>query len=274
MKRFYIITNRQKDPELAVTNKICAMLEGKGVSCTLASEAPMEAHTDCALVLGGDGTLLQAARELRFSEVPLLGVNLGTLGYLAELDIHQAEEGLNELLERGPAEIEERMMLKGTVCQNGEPVYEDMALNDIVIGRRSGFKIIRFNVYVDGEFLSAYAADGIIVATPTGSTAYSLSAGGPIVEPTASLLVMTPVAPHGMLNRSIVFSDQSTIKLEPASPAGRPDTEVLAGFDSDSQFPLRKGDYIEIRKAEQTTKILKLSRIGFLETLRHKMSAE
>lgn len=165
-------------------------------------------------------------------------------------------------------------MLKGTVCQNGKPVYEDMALNDIVIGRRSGFKIIRFNVYVDGEFLSAYAADGIIVATPTGSTAYSLSAGGPIVEPTASLLVMTPVAPHGMLNRSIVFSDQSTIKLEPASPAGRPDTEVLAGFDSDSQFPLRKGDYIEIRKAEQTTKILKLSRIGFLETLRHKMSAE
>ena len=103
MKRFYIITNRQKDPELAVTNKIRAMLEGKGVSCTLASEAPMEAHTDCALVLGGDGTLLQAARELRFSEVPLLGVNLGTLGYLAELDIHQAEEGLNELLERGSA---------------------------------------------------------------------------------------------------------------------------------------------------------------------------
>lgn len=93
MKRFYIITNRQKDPELAVTNKIRAMLEGKGVSCTLASEAPMEAHTDCALVLGGDGTLLQAARELRFSEVPLLGVNLGTLGYLAELDIHQARGG-------------------------------------------------------------------------------------------------------------------------------------------------------------------------------------
>ncbi len=274
MNQFYIITNRQKDPELLVTGKIRAFLESRGRSCTLNSEGPMPEGTGCALVLGGDGTLLQAARELRGHEVPLLGINLGTLGYLAELDVHQAIKGLTELLERGPAEIEERMMLKGTVYQNGEPVYEDMALNDILVGRKNSFKIVRFNVYVDGEFLNAYAADGVIVATPTGSTAYNLSAGGPIVEPTASLLVMTPVAPHGMLNRSIVFSDKSKIKLELSSPLGRPESDAMVGFDSDSQFPLTKGDYIEIEKAERTTKILKLSRIGFLETLRHKMSAE
>ena len=103
------------------------------------------------------------------------------------------------------------MMLKGTLYSQGRTYGTDIALNDIVLGRSSGFRIVRFNVYVDGEFLGAYAADGLIVATPTGSTAYNLSAGGPIVEPTASLLVLTPVAPHGMLDRSIVFSDKSRI---------------------------------------------------------------
>ena len=274
MKRFYIITNKDKDPEYGMTGKIRDFLESKGRECTLGSEGPLPERTDCALVLGGDGTLLQAARELRESDVPLLGINLGTLGYLAELDVHMALDGLSALLSGGPAVIEERMMLKGTLYRQGEAVCTDIALNDILVGRSSGFRIVRFNVYVDGEFLSAYAADGIIVATPTGSTAYNLSAGGPIVDPTASLLVLTPVAPHGMINRSIVFSDRSKIKLELAQLPGRPETDAMVGFDSDSQFPLLPGDFIEIEKAERTTKILKLSRIGFLETLRHKMSAE
>ncbi len=272
MNRFYVITNRQKDPELQVTEKIRRFLESRGRTCVL--EGPIPEGTDCVLVLGGDGTILQAARKLGGRDVPLLGVNLGTMGYLAELDVHQAVSGLTELLERGPAGVEERMMLKGTVWRRGEEPCEDMALNDVLVGRESGFKIIRFKVYVDGEFLSSYAADGMIVATPTGSTAYNLSVGGPIVEPTASLLLLTPVAPHGMLNKSIVFSDKSRIKLELAAPAGRPAGNALVGFDSDSQYVLRPGDYIEIEKAERTTKILKLSKIGFLETLRRKMSAE
>ncbi len=274
MNRFYMITNKDKDPKLSVTEKIRDFLESRGRECVLCGEGPMQEDCDCVLVLGGDGTLLQAARELREKDVPLLGVNLGTLGYLAELDVQMARSGLSGLLSHGPAVIEERMMLKGTLYRQGSPVGSDIALNDILVGRGSGFKIVRFRVYVDGEFLSAYAADGMIVATPTGSTAYNLSAGGPIVEPTASLLVLTPVAPHGMLNRSIVFSDKSRIKLELAALPGRPETDALVSFDSDSQFPLLPGDFIEIEKAERTTKILKLSRIGFLETLRHKMSAE
>ena len=244
MNRFYMITNKDKDPELSVTKKIRDFLIENGRECVLGDEGPLPENCDCVLVLGGDGTLLQAARELREKDVPLLGVNLGTLGYLAELDVHMALSGLSGLLENGPEVIEERMMLKGTLFRQGRPVSSDIALNDIVVGRSSGFRIVRFNVYVDGEFLSAYAADGLIVAT------------------------------HGMLDRSIVFSDKSRIKLELASLPGRPETEALVGFDSDSQFPLLPGDFIEIEKAERTTKILKLSRIGFLETLRHKMSAE
>ena len=274
MNRFYMITNKDKDPEFRVTKKIKAFLESRGRVCRLEEDGPMPDGCDCVLVLGGDGTLLKAARDLGENDVPLLGVNLGTLGYLAELDVHMALEGLSGLLSHGPAVVEERMMLKGTLYRQGRAVGSDIALNDILAGRSSGFKIVRFNVYVDGEFLSAYAADGVIVATPTGSTAYNLSAGGPVVDPTASLLVLTPVAPHGMLNRSIVFSDRSRIKLELASLPGRPEAEAMVGFDSDTQFPLLPGDFIEIEKAERTTKILKLSRIGFLETLRHKMSAE
>lgn len=274
MNRFYVITNRQKDPKLAVTGMLCDFLKSRGKECVLESEGPVPEGTDCVLVLGGDGTILQAARELKGRDIPLLGVNLGTMGYLAELDVHQAIPGLSELLEKGPAAVEERMMLKGTLYRKGEPPCSDLALNDVLVGRESGFKIIRFKVYVDGEFLSSYAADGMIVATPTGSTAYNLSVGGPIVEPTASLMVLTPIAPHGMINKSIVFSDKSRIRLELSDAADRQTGNALAGFDSDSQYVLRPGDSIEIEKAERTTRIIKLSRIGFLETLRRKMSAE
>lgn len=274
MDRFYIITNEDKDPDFKVTGRIKEFLESRGKFCVLNSQGALPENTDCALVLGGDGTLLKAARGLDKREVPLLGVNLGTLGYLAEMDLDSALDGLEELLENGPTEIEERMMLVGTVYHEGKAVCEDVALNDIFLGRQSSFKVVRFRVYVDGKFLNSYAADGMIVATPTGSTAYSLSAGGPIVEPTASLIVLTPVAPHAVLNRSIVLSDKSVIRLELATVPGRADMEAVVGFDSDNQYQICPGDYIEIRKSERTTKILKLSRIGFLETLRRKLSAE
>ena len=274
MNQFYIITNRDKDPELKVTAKIKAFLESRGKSCVLNCEAPLPDNTDCALVLGGDGTLLKAARKFAKRNVPLLGINLGTLGYLTELDVRSALDGLDELLEKGPSAVEERMMLKGTVYHDGKVVCEDVALNDILLGRQSSFKIVRFRVYVDGNYLNSYAADGMIVATPTGSTAYNLSAGGPIVEPTASLIVLTPVAPHAVLNRSIVLSDKSLIRLELSAAPGRTDAEAVVGFDSDNQCVIHPGDYIEIKKAFRTTKILKLDRIGFLETLRRKMSAE
>ena len=274
MNQFYIITNEDKDPNLKVTKVIKDFLERRGKRCLLSSQGSMPAETDCALVLGGDGTLLQAARRLERRNVPLLGINLGTLGYLAEMDVHSALDGLKELLEKGPSAVEERMMLKGTIFHEGRVIGEDVALNDIFLGRQADFKVIRFRVYVDDNFLSSYAADGMIVATPTGSTAYNLSAGGPIVEPTASLIVLTPVAPHAVLNRSIVLSDKSRIRLELTAAPGRENTEAVAGFDSDSQCVLRPGDYIEIRKSSRTTKILKLNRIGFLETLRRKMSAD
>ena len=163
-------------------------------------------------------------------------------------------------------------MLKGTVCQNGKPVYEDMALNDIVIGRRSGFKIIRFNVYVDGEFLSAYAADGIIVATPTGSTAYSLSAGGPIVEPGASLILLTPVCPHTLNTRSIVLRPEDEVVIEIGQKQSGQTQEAEANFDGSGLMVLRSRDRIQVTRSEKTTSVIKLSELSFLERLHRKMS--
>lgn len=273
MNHFYIITNTGKDPNLEVTRDIKSFLENRGVECMMESEGPIPPETECVLVLGGDGTILQASKMVEGMDIPLLGINLGTLGYLTELDMSNAMTGLSHLIEHGYAGIEERMMLEGTIYHHGKPVFTGIALNDIFLGRVSGFKILRFNVFVNGEFLNSYAADGMIIATPTGSTAYNLSVGGPIVDPKAFMIVMTPVAPHAMMNRSIILRDKSVIRMELVSTPGRKQPDALVGFDSDDQVEFLPGDYVEIKKSDRITKILKLNKSGFLETLRHKISS-
>ena len=148
---------------------------------------------ECAIVLGGDGTLIRAARELKNHSIPLLGVNMGTLGYLAEVELPNYKEALCYLFEQTP-DIENRMMMHGRY--SGCKSEENVAMNDIVITRDGTLRIVHFNVYVNGMLLSSYQADGIIVSTPTGSTGYNLSAGGPVVEPTASMFVITPICSH------------------------------------------------------------------------------
>lgn len=273
MKHFYIITNTGKDPSMIHTMDIKSFLLNRGASCVLESEGEIPEDTECILVLGGDGTILQAARKLDDLDIPLLGINIGTLGYLTELDMTNVYAGLTKLMEEGPAAIEERIMLEGSIYHKGKEIFHDIALNDIFFGRSSCFKVLRFNVFVNGELLQSYAADGMIVATPTGSTAYSLSVGGPIVEPTASLIVLTPVAPHAMMNRSIILDDSCVIRMELVYMPGRKQPDTLVGFDSDSQCEFLPGDYVEIRKSKLTTKILKLNKSGFLDILRHKMTA-
>ena len=193
--------------------------------------------------------------------LPFLGINLGHLGYLTEGD----RSSIPSILERVIADEyieEERMMLLGSVKRtNGEVVCRDVALNDITITRSRSLRVIKFKLYVNGEFLYLYTADGIVVSTPTGSTAYNLSCGGPVVEPTAKLFLVTPIAPHSLNNRSLILSADDKIELE-----------YICGYDSDTSVILYPGDRIEIVRAPQVTRILKLSKISFLETLRTKMS--
>lgn len=267
MNYFYIVTNQAKDQSLATTYRIQNYIEGKGKHCILGADAKsVPEHTDCVLVLGGDGTLIRAARELRLSDVPMLGINLGTLGYLTEVEIHNVEDAIDQLLEGRPF-IETRMMLKGTLNHT----IEDIALNDIVLSRTGSLRLIHFNVYVNGELLNSYQADGVIVSTPTGSTGYNLSAGGPIVEPTARMLVITPICSHALNTSSIVLSAEDEIILEVGK--GRDNQIEHAGisFDGDTIIEVKTGDRIVIQKAKETTKLLKLSKVSFLETLRKKM---
>lgn len=277
MKYFYIVTNPEKDPQLIITKNVIAYLQEKTCVCVCQNEqehadvALVPKETECIIALGGDGTMIRALRELSDLELPVIGVNLGTLGYLAEVD----KDSLFAMLDRLIADefvIDSRMMLTGSIVRDNQVIYKDAAVNDIVLGRACGMNVICFNIYVNGEFLTQYNADGIIVSTPTGSTAYNLSAGGPIVEPGASIVVLTPISPHTLNNRSIVLSSKSHITLELTAFRGKTPANALVAYDGEEGISLEPGDKIEIDEAEKVIRILKLSNISFLEILRKKLS--
>ena len=228
--------------------------------------------TQCILVLGGDGTLLQAARDVVHREIPMLGINLGTLGFLAEIDKTSIYTALDKLF-ADDYEIEERMMLTGTVWRGDKITGQDVALNDIVISRVGPpLRVIGFNNYVNDGYLNSYNADGIIIATPTGSTGYSLSCGGPIISPNAAMTVMTPIAPHTLNTRSIIFPEDDVITVELGEGRRQIQENGLASFDGDVEVPMSTGDRIVIKKASVSVKILKLNHLSFVEVLRQKMS--
>lgn len=276
MKNFYLITNEVKDPQGDITDRIVTYIEKHGGRAVCiksernAFPAPGNFEADCALVLGGDGTLLRAAGNMMDRELPLLGINLGTLGYLAEVESTALEEALEKLL-ADEFVREERMMLSGRIFVGGRE-EEKYALNDIVISRCGSLQILNVRIHVNGLFLNNYCADGVIVATPTGSTGYNLSAGGPIVEPSANLLLLTPICPHTLNTRSIVFSPEDEISVE--IPVGKDGGEqvVEANFDGSNKVTMRTGDRLVIRRADKTTGILRLNTESFLTVLHKKMS--
>ena len=231
MDIFYIITNHQKDENLEVTRQIQGYLEKHGKVCHIQQEAKLgiEAENykftnaaeipedvECVLVLGGDGTLIQAARDTMKRNIPLLGFNFGTLGFLAEIEQENMYTALDKLM-NDEFYLESRMMLTGTVYRDGKAMETDIALNDIVLNRSGALRTINYEIYVNGDFLYSCPADGIIISTPTGSTGYNLSARGPIVSPSSSMILLTPICPHSLTSSSIVLSaeDQVVVKLGP-----------------------------------------------------------
>ncbi|MBS6262201.1 MAG: NAD(+)/NADH kinase [Clostridium sp.] len=285
MKYFYMIVNHSKKKAEYGAELIRDYLEGRGCECVVwdasdtdacRSRRPQFRYTDreavpgwieCAIVLGGDGTLIQAARDLAGSNIPLLGVNMGTLGYLAQIG---REEDILPALDELIADhygLEQRIMLKGTVISDGRVIAEDIALNDIVLSRM-GLNMLRFNLSIDGEFLNDYSADGIIAATPTGSTAYNLSAGGPIAVPDSEMILLTPICPHTLNSRSVVLAPDRVIELE---ITGRGETGKFLSFDGDTQVNLKNGDLVRIERSEIVTTLIRLKKVSFLENLRDRM---
>lgn len=286
MKHFLIYTNQHKDKELKTTNHIRNYLEGRGqkVSVKLntadwkdkTQNAAVEisdipGDVDCMLVLGGDGTVLKAARETKTLKIPMIGVNLGTLGYMTQIEPDKLEESLDRLI-AGDYEQEDRMMLNGKVILQSGETAQGWALNDIVIARSGPLQIIKFNIYVNGQFLNDYSGDGVIVTTPTGSTGYNLSAGGPIIEPKAKLIMLTPICSHTLYQRSIIFSPEDVIEIEIAEGKDGKMQTVEASFDGAHGVTLSTGDKVRIVKSQESAEFIQLNRVSFLEVLHKKLS--
>jgi NAD+ kinase len=222
-------------------------------------------EADIIFSIGGDGTFLKTARMS--SGKPIIGINTGTLGYLTEIRPDDLKKALRDI-EKGNYNIENRMMLEGEIIKaDGETVSIPESLNEISISKNM-IGVVRFDVIVNGKLINSYTADGILICTPTGSTAYNLSCGGPIVDPTAKILTLTPIAAHSLLNRSIVFSDKSIIEIKITELRNNTQAFVLS---DGSPLEITTKDTVRIRKSDQITKIVKLNWQSFIDTIHEKI---
>ncbi|MBR3039056.1 MAG: NAD(+)/NADH kinase [Lachnospiraceae bacterium] len=279
MKKILIITNRFKDVEQKNTEKVCAFLNAKGVKVqrvlvdrkvTNLDESLLD-ETDCAIILGGDGTMMQFANQLSKHDIPMLGINLGHMGYLAEVDCNNVEASLNKVLS-GDYTVQERMMINGMIIKDGNTVIKQNAINDVVITRCGKLQVLNFNIFINGKLLKNYNADGVILSTPTGSTAYNLSAGGPIVDPGAEILIVTPIAPHTLMNRSLVLKASDYVEIEILSTHEEETDELMElNFDGKESVKLSAGDRVGVTSASRHVKMIRLNEVSFLEVLHNKM---
>src|SRR5208282_279596 len=218
-----------------------------------------------ALVFGGDGTLLSAARAVAEASTLILGINLGTLGFMTELAIADLYPAL-EAIEKESYIVDSRSMLRGTLIRNGKIAVTHVALNEVVVSKSAIARLNHFELFVDAEFVSSYRADALIIATPTGSTAYSLGAGGPILKPDVDAFIITPVSPHGLTHRPVVVCD--SVEIEMHVKTGK--EEAYLSFDGQVGMPARHGDVVRCVKAEHPARLLRF-RKTFFEVLGNKL---
>ena len=241
-----------------------------GTRWPTASRTDIARQVDLVIAFGGDGTLLDAAGSVAHAgaDVPLLGVNLGHLGFLTEVGRDELEGALDALV-TGKTTVESRLMLNGRVERQGTTIVQHLALNDIVVTRGALSRMIEIDVTVGGQFVCHVKADGMIVATATGSTAYNLSAGGPVMHPSVDAIVLTPIAPHTLTYRPIVLSADSSVTLQPAIEPGLSD--IVVTFDGQFGAPLERGDRVIIERAPRQLRLLRTSSRTHFDMLREKL---
>ena len=273
MKHFYLIANPSKPGALGMAEKLEAEFLRRGAACmhtrgyTRPDQIPTD--TECIITLGGDGTLIQASRDLISLELPMMGINMGHLGYLTQVSGEEFMDPVLDALLNDSFTLEKRMMLEGSVV-GAQKTVKGIALNEIVLTRQDVLQMLHFQVYLNDTFFNEYMADGIIAATPTGSTAYNLSAGGPIVAPGAQLMLLTPICSHSISARSIVLSPEDRISIRLVKWSGG--KFYSAVFDGDQVFPLHYGEKLEICRAPKYTTLIQLKNVSFLENIRQKMN--
>lgn len=279
MKTVGLWPHTGKPEALRMADQVALSLQRMGMGLVLEPEAarlmgrrewarPVEEwhHVDVTLVLGGDGALLKAARALAPLQIPILGVNFGHFGFLTEVEVGQADTVLQRLAE-GRYEVEARMMLDIQVTRRGRLLASFLALNDAVITRGTFARILSIETRVSGEDVLSFAGDGVIVATPTGSTAYSLSAGGPIVNPTLECLIVTPVCPHALATRSVILAPHERIDIQ----VGADHEEIMLTVDGQVGLKLRSTDVVSVGRSSHTTRLVRLGDRNFYQVLRSRL---
>ena len=282
MKRIAVIPNKQRDVEYTNTKKLIALLAGRALVLMHEAEEiridgaeyidaeTMYKNADLAIVLGGDGSILSVAEPLSKANVPILGINLGHLGFLAAIEPENMAEAVDALL-AGEYRIEKRSMLHAEFARKGRANASFDALNDIVISRASFTKLLSLQVYTDGALLDEFVADGVIISTATGSTAYSLSAGGPILAPELSAMLITPICPHNMQSRPIVMPFGHTLSVKVV----RKDCEgTFISCDGKSICTMTENDILHIEKSAYETCIIQMDSKSFYATLKDKLNKQ
>lgn len=284
MNKFVIIPNLTKDKELETTKLIVNWLEKKNckiyLSANIASfidkekyactEKELYRNAECAIVLGGDGTILNTARSLVKYDLPILGVNLGHLGFLAEVEKKDALNTLSKIID-GDYYIQRRMMIDVKKKTKDKEEIIGVALNDIVIARTSISRLTKYSIYVNDGHVDNYSADGIIVSTPTGSTAYNLSAGGPILDPQNEMMVITPICPHTLMSRSIVLSKNDIVKITLQENNKTFTDDIMLTIDGQESVKVDEDDKIIISNSYRCAKLVTCNKNGFYKILRKKL---
>lgn len=254
---------KNKDINYLIEEKSADMLNlnEKGADFTLLRE-----KSDIILLFGGDGTFLHTAHYFAGTDIPLLGINLGSLGFMTEIEVDQFEKALSVIID-GDYTIEKRMMLEARVFRDSHEVFHSYALNDVVINRASNAHLININLQINDEFINQYSGDGLILATPTGSTAYSLSAGGPIINPKIRAILITPICPHSLHIRPMVISEEEKIDIVVSGEEKKMNIATDGRFDYD----LMSGDRISISVSDNDISLIKLPDRTFYTILREKM---
>jgi NAD+ kinase len=240
--------------------------EQTGCSVEAVPHSELVRGVDLIVVLGGDGTMIGAARMVGEAGTPVLGVNFGTLGYLAEFTVEDMTSALEAVI-AGDYTLDRRLMLSATVTRGGEQLMHDRVLNDVVISKSALARIVEIETWVDKKFVNRFRADGLIVSTPTGSTAYNLSAGGPIIYPSMSAVVVTPICPHTLSNRPLVVPDDVDFELVLKTPR----EEVALTLDGQVGMPLEYEDRVTVRKSSTTFNLIQAHTRNYFDVLRNKL---
>jgi len=283
VKDIGIIPNWHKRNSTLVVDKISRFFKQRNLSLRIADKQIADFYSEVSLadqlnswqdnlqliiVVGGDGTILRVARDLACWNVPVLGINLGQKGFLAEIEVEQMERFL-QYIATGQYDFQERMMMETRLQRGDKELGNYLALNDLVISRGPFSRIIKIETYVNEDYMESYSGDGVIVSTPTGSTGYSLSAGGPIVNPSMELFVVTPICPHSLYNRSLIINSDDIMKLKVDSRQ----VQVVLTVDGQVRFALEDGDQVIVSRSMQKISMVCFHDYSFYRMLHQKLKA-